>query len=148
MELKFKFSLKYKIPIFILITIGIIAIISALFMQHDHGARFWSNFHLNVVYSLLISVCGMVFLAIHSLGKSGWQIGIQRIPEAMTAFLPVGTIFIFIVILGMIFEWNHLFHWVHPEGDEVLEAKKAYLNIPFFTLRTLFYLGGWIALSR
>jgi hypothetical protein len=90
----------------------------------------------------------MVFLAIHSLGTSGWQTGIQRIPEAMTSFLPVGAIFMLIIIVGMIFDWNHLFHWVHPEGDKLLEGKKAYLNIPFFTVRAIIYLGGWILLSR
>lgn len=148
MESKFKFTLKFKIPVFILIAIGLVAVISALFFQHDHGSRFWSNFHLNTVYAIMISLCGMVFLAIHSLGTSGWQTGIQRIPEAMSSFLPVGAIFMLIVILGMIFDWNHLFHWVHPEGDKVLEAKKAYLNIPFFTIRSIIYFGGWIALSR
>jgi hypothetical protein len=90
----------------------------------------------------------MVFLAIHSLGMSGWHTGIQRIPEAMTSFLPIGAILMLITILGMTFDWNHLFHWVHPEGDKILEAKKAYLNIPFFTVRTAIYLGGWIALSN
>lgn len=148
MESKFKFSLKYKIPVFILITIGVIALINALFLEHDNGSRFWSNFHLNTVYSILISLAGMVFLAIHSLGTSGWQTAIQRIPEAMTSFLPVGATFMLIIILGMIFDWNHLFHWVHPEGDKLLEAKQVYLNIPFFTIRTFIYLGGWILLSR
>jgi hypothetical protein len=148
MDSKFTFSLKYKIPIFLLIATGLIAILVALFFQHDHGSRFWSNFHMNTVYSIFISLCGMVFLAIHSLGTSGWQTSIQRIPEAMTTFLPVGALLMFITILGMTFNWNHLFHWVHPEGDEILEMKKAYLNIPFFTIRTLIYLGGWIALSR
>ena len=146
MDPKFSFSLRYKVLI-ILIAIGFIAAIIA-FMEHDHGARFWSNFHMNTVYYIIIGLSGMVFLAIHSLGMSGWHTVLQRVPEAMSMFLPAGGILMLITLSGLWFNFHHVFHWVHPEGDPVLEMKKAYLNVPFFTIRTFIYLGGWIFFSQ
>ncbi len=149
MNTKFNFTIRYKIPLLILIVIGLASVVASLFFSHDHGMRFWTNFHMNTVYIIFISLAGMVFLAIHSLGTSGWQTSIQRIPEAMAMFLPVGLALMLIVLIGMWFNLHHIFHWTHPEpGDTILELKKAYLNIPFFSIRTLFYLGGWIFLTR
>jgi hypothetical protein len=147
MESRFRFSLKYKIPVLILLATGVVAMAIALFTEHDHGARFWSNLLLNNVFSIFIAVCGMVFLAIHSLGMSGWQTVIQRIPEAMSMFLPVGGVLMLIILAGTWFDLHHLYHWVHPHGDRILEMKTAYLNIPFFSVRTIIYLSAWIALS-
>ncbi|MBA7517079.1 hypothetical protein ES705_09129 [subsurface metagenome] len=144
MELKFKFSWKFKIPLLILIIIGIVAAISSVVIYHDHGSRFWTNFLMNNVYSVFIALCGLVFLSIHSLGMSGWQTSIQRIPEAMSMYLPIGGLLMLILLIGTWFGFHHLFHWVHPEGDAILEMKKAYLNVPFFSIRTVIYLGGWI----
>ncbi len=144
MELKFNFSWKFKIPLIVLMIIGLVATIGSLVVFHDHGTRFWANFLMNNVFSIFIAVCGFVFIAIHSIGMSGWQTTIQRIPEAMSMYLPVGGIFMLIILAGTWFDFHHLFHWVHPEGDEILEMKKAYLNVPFFSIRTFIYLGGWI----
>ena len=147
MDTQFKFTLRYKLVFIILILIGLVAVALSLFTGHDHGMRFWTNFHLNTYYFLAMGLSGMVFLAIHSLGTSGWQVALQRVPEAMSMFLPVGGILMLIILVGLWFEWHHLFHWVHPEGDKILELKKAYLNIPFFSVRSLVYLGGWILLT-
>lgn len=148
MESKFNFSWKYKIPLLILIAIGLIAAISSMLIYHDHGSRFWANFLMNNVFFIFISVCGLVFIAIHSLGMAGWQTAIQRVPEAMSMFLPVGGVFMLIILIGMWFDFHHLFHWVHPEGDKILEMKKAYLNVPFFSIRTIIYMGGWILFAK
>lgn len=145
MNSKFSFNSKYKIPLVILIFTGLLAIVVSLFFSNDHGERFWTNFHMNNVYLILISLSGLVFIALHSLGNSGWQTSIQRIPEAMAFFLPIGLILMLIILAGMWFDLHHIFHWTHPEpGDTILELKKTYLNIPFFSIRTIFYLGGWI----
>ncbi len=149
MDKTFNFTARYKIPLLLLILIGISGMAAALFFTHDHGTRFWSNFHMNTVYIIMISLAGMVFLALHALGTSGWQTSIQRIPEAMMMFLPAGLVLMLIVLAGMWFNLHHIFHWVHPDpGDEVLQLKKAYLNVPFFSIRTFIYLGGWIFFAR
>ncbi len=40
-----------------------------------------------------------------------------------------------------------LYPWTHPDlvaADEVLQHKAPYLNTPFFLIRALIYMGGWI----
>jgi hypothetical protein len=144
MEQKFIFSLKYKIPVFILISIGIVSIMLSFVLYHDQGARFWSNLLLNNVYFIMISLCGVVFLGLHSLATSGWQVSIQRVPEAISSFLPVGGILMLIMLIGMWFNLHHLYMWAHTDHtDKILEMKRPFLNIPFFSFRTLFYIGGW-----
>ncbi|MBN1599519.1 MAG: hypothetical protein JW894_14585 [Bacteroidales bacterium] len=143
MEISFSFTSKFKIPVFILILTGMATIGYSIFVLHDHGERFWANFLLNNVFAIVISLCGLVFIAIHNLGNSGWQVAIQRIPEAVSMYLPFGSILMFIIVISMCFDANHLYHWVHPEGDVILEMKKGYLNVPFFSIRTLIYLAGW-----
>jgi len=92
----------------------------------------------------MISLCGVVFLVLHSLGTSGWQVSIQRVPEAISTFLPVGGLLMFILLIGMWFNLNHIYQWAHTDhSDKILEMKKAFLNMPFFSLRTVFYIGGW-----
>jgi hypothetical protein len=150
MEQLFDFKTKYKIIFIILIVAGIAAVIAGLFLSDHHASsRLWANVLLNTVYFISISLCGVVFIVIHILGDSGWQVSIQRVPEAMSMFLPVGSIFMLIILGGLIFNYHHLYHWVHPDPDDkILQMKSAYLNIPFFSIRTIIYLGGWIIFAR
>ena len=97
-----------------------------------------------MLYEVITALCGMVFIGLHSLGKSAWQVAIQRVPEAMALFVPVGAVLFLIVLAGLWLGWHQLFQWAHPHGDALLEMKKAYLNLPFFSIRSLGYLGGWI----
>ncbi len=144
MNKPFLISAKYKIPLLSCMAIGLVSMAYALFGEPDHGVRFWANFHLNTVWLITIALCGMVFIGLHSLGKSAWQVAIQRVPEAMALFVPVGAVLFLIVLAGLWLGWHQLFQWAHPHGDALLEMKKAYLNLPFFSIRSLGYLGGWI----
>ena len=63
---------------------------------------------MNNVYSIFIALCGLVFLAIHSLGMSGWQVTIQRIPEAMSMYLPVGGILMLIILFFTLIQFKVL----------------------------------------
>lgn len=144
-EEKFNFTNKIKILSFVLMAVGLVAALVGIFTLDDHGARTWANFLLNNYYFMAISLCGVVFIAIHILGDSGWQVAIQRIPEAMSGFLPIASILMLFVIIGLIGNWHHLYHWAHLDHpDKIIEMKKAFLNIPFFTIRSLVYMIGWL----
>ena len=145
MEKNFTFRGSYAIIPIILIIIGVVSVVALIFFRHDHDTGFWSNLLLNNLLFIFIALAAMVFLSLHALGTSGWQTSIQRIPEAMTTFLPVGFVLMLIMLAGMWTDQAHIFHWVHPEpGDEIIEMKKPYLNLPFFSFRTIIYISGWI----
>lgn len=145
---KFAFTTKIKIICVVLVIIGVIAAIFGAVNGDDHGQRFWANFLLNNYYFLVIALGGVVFIVLHNLGNSGWQVAIQRVPEAMSSYLLVGSILMMIVIIGLAANFHHLFHWAHlHHPDPVIEGKKAFLNIPFFTIRSVVYLAGWTFLA-
>ncbi len=144
MENKFLFTSKAKVPFYMLMVIGILAAIIGL-ATYGFGNRFWANILLNNYYFLALALGGVFFVAVHAIAESGWHTSVQRIPEAMGAFIPVAGILMLIMI---IFGNHYLYPWTHKEHlDPVLEGKSGYLNMPFFIIRFFVYFAGWTALS-
>ncbi|MFW6224234.1 MAG: quinol:cytochrome C oxidoreductase, partial [Bacteroidota bacterium] len=129
---------------FVFIAIGILSLVYGIVSHDIHGHRLWANVLLNNFYFLAIALAGVFFVVVHILGESGWHTSIQRIPEAMGTYLPFGSMLMLLILLGM----HDLYHWTHTEElDAVLQDKTPYLNIPFFTIRTVVYLAGWTLLA-
>lgn len=145
MEQRFSFKTTYKIPLIILIITGIIALVYGILTYSNQPGRIWVNVLLSNYFVLALSLSGVFFIAVHVLGQSGWHTSIQRIPEAMGAYLPIAFIGMIIVLFGV----KDIYHWAHNTyHDAILTDKKAYLNIPFFILRMVIYFAGWIILGR
>ena len=124
--------------------LGVLAITIGFFLSPQ---RVWANILLNNVYFLSLAVGGMVWIAINYVSNAGWGIVVRRIKEAMTAFLPVSAVTMFLLFFGM----NSLYEWTHESAvaaSEVLQAKQIYLNIPFFFARMFVFLLLWTVLSR
>jgi len=122
----------------------------------------------------MISLGGLVWLAVQYISQSGWSASLLRVPQAVSSFLPFGgSVMLFIIITGAL-HWHHTYHWMdssltheyvyensihtdHPhytdekvdgvvknkKYDSIIDGKTAYLNTPFFIIRTLIYLLGW-----
>ncbi len=143
-EEQFIFRPKYRNILIILMVTGLIVSLAAIVISKPGPARIWANVLLNNQLFLGLSLGAAFFLAVHRIALSGWHTAFQRIPDAMTSFLPVAFILMLLIYFGM----HDLFHWSHYEGyDKVLEGKKAWLNIPFFFVRMVIYFSGWIALT-
>lgn len=140
----FIFTKKLKQSTLSVSAIGLLLFFISCFIYHDTPARIWSSILVNNVYFLGISLCGFVFIAIHRLANAGWYSLIQRIPEAFISFLPISGLIFIILLFGS----GSLFHWTHVDpSDTILEGKSIWLNLPFFSVRMLLYLGGWIILA-
>jgi len=140
----FDFTQKIKSRIIILMVIGAILAAVGIVLNLDHTQRIWANVLLNGFFFTAIALGAVFFVVVHVLGESGWHTAIQRIPEAMGQFIPVGGIILLIVaLLGM----HDIYHWSHTEHlDKILEGKKGYLNPIFFIVRTVGYLVVWTLL--
>ena len=158
----FQFPTKLKNLSIILMAIGVLATIGGYIYYNSlmhHGAeghhatnQVWSNLLVNSFYFMGVSLAALFFLIIQYIAKAGWAIGVRRIQEAITAFLPVGAVLMFIVFLAGAFHQHHIYHWM-AEGitdplsenyDEVIDGKSGYLNVPFFLLRAVVYFGVWV----
>lgn len=142
LNLTFQFNKKTKIVLGILILIGIIALVYGIF-NYSHE-KVWSALVLNSVNFLTIGLGATFFIAIHIITQAGWHVSIQRIPEAISMYLPIGAIFMLLMLFGI----NHVYHWIHEvHHDPIIAGKEAYLNIPFFVTRLVIYLSVWSILA-
>lgn len=138
----FQFDKKVKTILAILIVIGVASLTYGIFAYS--ADKVWSALLLNSVNFLTIGLGATFFVAVHIITQSGWHVSIQRIPEAISMYLPIGAIFMIIMLFGL----NHVFHWAHEiHHDPIVMKKEAYLNIPFFVVRLVVYLAVWILLT-
>ena len=143
MKDKFLFKSSLKLPLIVLMGIGVLTLVSGL-TTIGAGNRFWANILLNNYYFMALALGAVFFLAVHIISESGWHTSIQRIPEAMGFFLAVAAI---LFLLLFVFGSHSLYHWTHTtELDSVLQDKTPYLNMPFFFIRFVVYFAGWITL--
>ncbi len=119
---------------------------------HHHVApwlkRLSANLLISSMYVLGISILSVFFLAVGYAANAGWYVMLQRIPQTMSKFLPIGIIGMVAVTVGLS---SVLYEWTHSDvvaKDEILQHKSGYLNLPFFIARLVIILGGWFLFWR
>ncbi len=106
-------------------------------------AQAWSAFLVSSFFFLTVTLGGLVFLAIMYVSNAGWYTVVKRVPEALSACLPVSALSMLAVLAGM--RW--LYPWTREGGldhGEGVAAKAAYLNTTFFTGRMVGVLLLWV----
>lgn len=123
-------------------------------MHHKQQNMPWANLLVNNFFFLAISLGALFFMAVQYAAQVGWTAVLLRIMEAMTSFLWIPMLIMFILMFAGIFHFggNHIWHWMdaslYIEGsetyDEIIAGKRAYLNPTFFIIRSVVYALGWI----
>lgn len=126
--------------------------------HHQMQNRPWANLLTNNFFFLAISLGGLFFLAVQYAAQAGWTVVVLRVLEAMTRFLWVPMLIMLAIVFTAWFHLggNHLYHWfaegiMDPDSanyDSIIAGKQAYLNGPFFTIRTLIYFVGWVGAAH
>lgn len=108
-------------------------------------ARAFSNLLVGAYLILGLSVGGLVLLSLLAVANAGWAVVLKRIFEAFGAFVPVAALLLMASLPGL----RVLYEWARPaaRGDELLAAKAAFLNAPFFVLRMAAILAVWTLFS-
>lgn len=115
--------------------LGSIAFLVGVFKFQD---RVWPAFLMAFFYFVCLALGGLFFCSINSVTRAGWSVSVRRIAESLTAFIP----FILVGGLILLFGLKYLYPWADAERmatDTLLQAKKAYLNYPFFLVRILVF---------
>jgi hypothetical protein len=119
---------------------------------HDLSAnRPWAAFLVNSIFFLGIGIGTLFFLAIQYAAQVGWSVGLIRVFEAVSMFVGIPILGILFLIATGGMHMHHLWHWMaegimdpaSPNYDSLIAGKEAYLNVPFFALRTIAYLVIW-----
>lgn len=111
----------------------------------------WSAVYTAAIYFFMIALGAMTFYALQYTSQSGWSPVLYRVMEAIYAYLPIGSVIMFVLLVLSTLQVNHIFHWMNPElfdpesanYDSLVAGKKGFLNTPFFLIRSAFYLLGW-----
>jgi Ni/Fe-hydrogenase subunit HybB-like protein len=109
--------------------------------------RAWADLLLGSFYFVGLALFGTVFVALTYVFNSGWAVVFRRVPEAMSAALPLGAA----LMLALYFGRPELYSWARPEvvaQHPLLQHKAAYLNVPFFFLRMAVTFAVWITFSH
>jgi len=88
----------------------------------------------------------LAILLMHHVVGGKWGMLLRRMCEAGSRTLP----FMGILLLPVFFGMSTLYVWARPEAarDANIQSKAAYLNVPFFIGRAIFYFAVWFLFSH
>lgn len=108
--------------------------------------RAWAGWLLAAIGMTTLGLAGLIFIAIQYAAGACWAVALRRIPEAMTAAIPVGGL----AVLGLLILRPEPYPWFHGIESHGGNAafKAAWLSWPFLIARSVVYLVAWVALAR
>ncbi len=113
---------------------------------HQLQNKPWAALYVACIFFMLVSLGVLAFYAIQQVAQSGWSPVLFRVMQGITAYLPVGSVIFFVILILCGLHFNHLFVWLDPEvvaHDKLIQAKSGYLNFPFWIIRAAIFLIGW-----
>lgn len=150
-----------------LMAIGLVSIVGGFMTDHApegvsadeyHHTRIWANLLVNGWFFMGIGLLATFFMALQYVTETAWSVVVKRVFEAISSYLPVGAVIMFLILLAGQFHLHHLYHWMDPETidpasphyDEVIANKHGYFGAGnwFFWLRTILYLVVWNMFQR
>ena len=154
-----------------LMAIGLISIIAGFLTDHVpdgvspddyHQTRVWANLLINSWFFMGIGLLATFFMAFQYAAEVAWSVSIKRVYEAVSSYLPVGAIIMFLMLLAGQLHLHHLYPWMdpnvyikkladgtpNPKYDEIIDGKGAFFTPWFFWLRTILYLVVWNLFQR
>jgi hypothetical protein len=109
-------------------------------------AQFFHSYLVAFVFWAGMALGCLSIVMLQYLTGGAWGLVLRRVLESGTRTLPlVALLFVPILFgLGRLYEWSHAEEVAH---DPLLSHKAAYLNVPFFIGRTIFYFASWLAVA-
>ncbi|WP_264560298.1 quinol:cytochrome C oxidoreductase [Flavobacterium sp. N2270] len=113
---------------------------------HQLQNKPWAAFYVACIFFMLLSLGVLAFYAIQYVAQAGWSPVLFRVMEGITSYLLPGSIIFFLVLVLSGMHFNHLFVWMDDAvvaKDHLLQGKVGFLNVPFFLIRAVIFLGFW-----
>lgn len=118
---------------------------------HQLQNKPWSALYVACIFFMLISLGTLAFYAIQQVAQAGWSPVLFRVMQGITAYLPVGSLIFFGLLVLSALHLNHLFVWMedgvtevgHENYDKLIAGKSGYLNVTFWLIRAAVFLIGW-----
>lgn len=120
----------------------------ATHVQEQLAKRPWSALYVAAFFFMMIALGVLAFYAIHIAAQAGWSPLLMRVMESISAYLLPGAIIVVAIALGShyIGTNNEIFVWMNEDvvaNDKLIQNKSGYLNITWFVIRAIIFIGGW-----
>jgi hypothetical protein len=120
---------------------GAVLLVIGLLIRPDY---FFRSYLVGWVFWTGVALGSLALVMIHIMTSGSWGVAARRVLEAASRTLP----WMLLLFLPLAFGMDNLYPWVHEAAhDPILQKKAAYLNVPGFFVRLVFYFAIWIALS-
>lgn len=118
---------------------------------HQLQNKPWAAVYVAALFFMLISLGALAFYAIQQVAQAGWSPVLFRVMQGITAYLPWGSVIVFILLALGAFHFHHLFVWMdadlldpaNPKYDKLIANKSGYLNEYFWLIRAAVFIIGW-----
>jgi hypothetical protein len=120
-----------------LVALGALSFLIAL--AAGSGTHAWAVFLANLLFWSGLSAAGPAIAGIFELTEARWAARLRRIATTTVAFMPVSFVLFLLLMVGL----RALYPWVAVP----IPKKAAWLNVPFFVLRTIVGVGAlyWVS---
>jgi hypothetical protein len=148
---QFVFEKRQKTVLIGAMVLGLLCLFGSLIGDDELHTRFWTNYLHNAVFFTGIAFISLFILAAFTTAWAGWHTNVKRVWEAFSLFLTPGAILMLVVVLGVLFGFNHLYHWADADAvaeDSIMKGKSGFLNPIMYTLFTIVIMGTWIFFAR
>jgi hypothetical protein len=122
--------------------VGVIGLAATAFGYFVSQEQFFRSYLWSYVFVVGLTVGTLAWLMVQYLSGGAWGVVIRRICEASVKNFPLLLVLFIPVALGI----HSLYSWADPAvvaRDPILQHKQPYLNVPFFIVRAIIYLGVW-----
>ena len=106
-------------------------------------ARAAFSYLTSYIYLVSIGIGSLFLVALEYTAGATWSTPFRRIAE----FLAASVLLLLILAVPLLFNLHDFFLWANKEvvvNDKILEAKAAYLNVPFLLIRLAVVLISWM----
>lgn len=126
------------------VALAVVGALGAVLVYTQAGpARFWANWLVWTLFILTLGLGSLFLVALERLVGAHWSVPMRRVPERIASLIPLGGVLLLIGLFAVpvLFPWTHHDVAHHP----IVAAKAAWLNLPFFVVRTLICVALWVA---
>ena len=128
---------------------GAAGLIASLMGALVSPTQFFHSYLFAFLFWNGIALGCLSLLMIQHLTGGRWGLAIRRLLEAGTRTVPVLVLLFLPVVLGL----KRIYPWAgsaqsDPTIRHAIDLKQAYLNVPFFLGRAVFYFAVWFLLAR
>src|SRR6266404_1728608 len=117
---------------------GVLLAITGLLLDREQLLR---SYLFAYLYWTGMGLGCMGILLLHHVVGGKWGMVIRRFCEAGARTVP----YMFVLLIPVLASIPTLYPWARPEAaqDANIQSKAAYLNVPFFLFRAVFYFAVW-----